>query len=58
MGPTLRAVQAAGVLDDGYTTLATTCMLPALPRYVAGGRRRARAPTETYRVFYGQPTAN
>ena len=56
MGPTIRAIQAPGILDDEFTILATTCMLPAIPEYLAGGRRLARAPAQTRRVFSHQPT--
>ena len=47
MGPTIRAIQAPGILDDEFTILATTCMLPAIPGYLAGGRRLARARSAT-----------
>ena len=56
MCPPMRAVHAPSLVGDGYDILDTHCMVPAIPGYIAGGRRRARAPAETRRVFSNHPT--
>ena len=56
MCPPTRAVHGPGMVRDGFDILATHCMLPAIPGYLAGGRRLARAPAQTRRVFSHHPT--